>query len=183
MRKLKYAEQKLLKHTDFFNWEVDNNLHEIKIIRKYYIQKREHYTFYNKLSRQIREIARKIKELDPKDPYRIEAGGQLIEKLHTMGIIPTKWNLQLLDKVTASSFCRRRLPSILVKNKMAPHLKSAVTFVEQGHVRVGADVVKDPAYLVSRVLEDYVTWVDSSKIKEHILQYNEMKDDFDFENC
>ena len=46
VRKLKYHEKKLLKKVDFISWEVDNNLHEIKVMRKYYIQKREDYTKY-----------------------------------------------------------------------------------------------------------------------------------------
>lgn len=53
MRKLKHHEKKLLKKVDFFNWEVDNNLHELKIMRKYRILKRENYTMYNKLSRYV----------------------------------------------------------------------------------------------------------------------------------
>lgn len=67
-----------------------------------------------------------------------------------MGIIPTRWNLELCSKVSASSFCRRRLPCVMVKSGMAPSLKTAVTFIEQGHVRVGADVIKDPAFLITR---------------------------------
>lgn len=63
VRKLKFHEQKLLKKVDFINWEVDNNLHEVKVMKKFCIQKREDYTMYNKLSREIREIVRKIKDL------------------------------------------------------------------------------------------------------------------------
>jgi len=36
---------------------------------------------YNKLSRQVRELARKVKELELKDPFRLEATSQLLEKL------------------------------------------------------------------------------------------------------
>lgn len=43
VRKLKFHEQKLLKKVDFIDWKVDNNLHEVKILKKYYIQKREDY--------------------------------------------------------------------------------------------------------------------------------------------
>ena len=45
--------------------------------------------------------------------------------------------------------------------------------------QVGAEVVKDPAFLITRTLEDFVTWVDSSKIRQHVLEYNDMKDDYD----
>lgn len=44
---------------------------------------------------------------------------------------------------------------------------------------MGTDLVSDPAYLVTRDMEDYVTWVDSSKIKRHIMKYNNALDDFD----
>lgn len=67
-----------------------------------------------------------------------------------MGLIPTKWDLALCQKVNASSFCRRRLPVIMVRNKMSENLKMAVQLIEQGHVRVGAELVKDPAFLVTR---------------------------------
>lgn len=179
MRKLKYHEKKLLKKVDFISWEIDNNLHEVKVMKKYYIQRRQDYTLYNKLSRHIRELARRIKELDVKDPFRIEATGQLLNKLHGLGLVPTKATLELCDKVCATSFCRRRLPVVMVRSHMAETLKSAVTFIEQGHVRVGPEVVTDPAYLVSRGLEDFVTWTDTSAIRRHIMDYNELRDDFD----
>lgn len=44
VRKLKFHEQKLLKKVDFISWKVDNNLNEVKTMKKYYIQKREDYT-------------------------------------------------------------------------------------------------------------------------------------------
>ena len=67
MRKLKYHEKKLLKKVDFFNWEIDNNQHELKIMRKYRILKREQYTMYNKLSRfyQYKIIGRHLKVFSP----------------------------------------------------------------------------------------------------------------------
>lgn len=56
---------------------------------------------------------------------------------------------------------------------------------KQGHVRVGVDLITDPAYLVTRNMEDYVTWVDTSKIKKHIMKYNDKLDDYDLlgEQC
>ncbi|XP_071992728.1 U3 small nucleolar ribonucleoprotein protein IMP3 [Engystomops pustulosus] len=179
VRKLKYHEQKLLKKVDFINWEVDNNVHELKVLRKYHLDRREDYTIYNKLSRNVRELAAKIKDLEEKDPFRSQSTAKLLEKLYALGLVPTKQSLQLCDTVTASSFCRRRLPTIVVKLRMAQNLKNAITFIEQGHIRVGAEVVTDPAFLVTRNMEDFITWVDSSKIKRHVVEYNDERDDFD----
>lgn len=88
--------------------------------------------------------------MDPKHPFRIEQSALLLEKLYLMGLIPTKWDLSLCDKITASCFCRRRLPVVMVRNKMSESVKMATQLIEQGHVRVGTEVVKDPAFLVTR---------------------------------
>ena len=88
---------------------------------------------------------------------------------------------------------RRRLPVVLKQLKFAESVKEAVTFIEQGRnyfyinrnfkiildIRVGTDVVNDPALLVTRPMEDYITWVDSSKIKKKIMKYNDKLDDYD----
>ncbi|XP_072176820.1 U3 small nucleolar ribonucleoprotein protein IMP3-like [Diadema setosum] len=179
MRKLKYHEQKLLKKVDFISWEVDNNLNEVKVMRRYHLPRREDYTRYNKLSRRVRDLVNKIKQLDSKDPFRTKCTTELLNKLYNIGLVPTKQNLALCNAVSASSFCRRRLPVVMVRLKMAEDVKSAVKLVEQGHVRVGPELVLDPAFIVTRSMEDFVTWVDTSKIRKHIMEYNDARDDFD----
>ncbi|XP_055607608.1 U3 small nucleolar ribonucleoprotein protein IMP3 [Uranotaenia lowii] len=179
VRKLKFHEQKLLKKVDFFNWKETNNLNEVKVMRKYNIQKREDYTTYNKLSRSIREMAGRLAEIDAKHPFRTEMSALLLEKLYVMGLIPTKWDLENVNQISASSFCRRRLPVVLLRNKMSENIQHATKMIEHGHVRVGAEVVKDPAFLVPRTMEDFVTWVDGSAIRKHVLEYNDLRDDFE----
>lgn len=49
----------------------------------------------------------------------------------------------------------------------------------QGHVRVGPETVTDPAFHVTKNMEDFVTWVDTSKIKRKVAQYNDRLDDYD----
>merc|ERR1712226_2094 len=131
------------------------------------------------MSREIRDIVRMIKDLDSKSQHRADLSAQMLEKMFQMGLIPTKWNLELCDKITASSFCRRRLPVVMVRSKMAETVKSAVQMVESGHIRVGPDTVLDPAFLVPRNLEDFVTWVDSSKVRQHVLEYQDLRDDYE----
>lgn len=67
-----------------------------------------------------------------------------------MGLISNKSDLGQCESITASAFCRRRLPVVLCRLKMAETLKEAVKYVEQGHLRVGPDVVTDPAFLCTR---------------------------------
>jgi len=179
MAKLKYHEKKLLKHVDFHNWEVDNSLHENKIIRKYRILKREQYTLYNKLSREIRNQIRTIRDLPPKDKFRAYATTKMLDKLYNIGLISTKESLQEAEKVTASAFCRRRLPWVMVKLRMAQGLKMATQYIQQGHVRIGPDICLDESRIVSREHEDLVTWCHKSKIRTKIDEYNDERDDYD----
>ncbi|KAG2499384.1 hypothetical protein HYH03_002959 [Edaphochlamys debaryana] len=179
MRQLKHHEKKLLKKVDFLRWKSDDNVRELQVMRRYHIQDRDDYKKYNKICGMITKMTSLIKQLDPKDPTRIELTDQLLEKLHNMGVIPTKKSLVQCDKLATASFCRRRLAVVMVRLKMAETLREAATFVEQGHVRVGPTTVTDPAYHVTRNMEDFVTWVDTSKVKRKVLKYNDKLDDFD----
>lgn len=84
----------------------------------------------------------------------------------------------LETKITVSAFCRRRLPVVMCKLKMAQTVADATKLIEQGHVRIGPQVITDPAFLVSRKMEDFLTWVDSSKIRKNILKYRNEIDDY-----
>ena len=178
MRKLKYHESKLLKRVDFLNWSHENNLREVHVLRRYLIQDREDYHSYNKLVGLVTKLVTLLKKLDERDAVRVEVTDLLLDKLHGLGVIQKK-RLSACDRIAASALCRSRLPVVLVRLKLAETMREAVELVEQGHVRVGPEVVTDPAYLVTRGMEDYLTWVDTSKVRRHVLQYNEKLDDFD----
>lgn len=167
MRQLSHHEQKLLKKVDFLQWKSTENVREVKVMRRYHIQKREDYIKYvhnrpkaksqpaqrgykptrrdltqirhlfyliryNKLCGNIKALANKISLLPPQDPFRAKQEEALLEKLYNMGIITAQKQFSQTDKVTVSSFCRRRLPIVMCRLKMAETVKEAVTFVEQG---------------------------------------------------
>ena len=97
-----------------------------------------------------------------------------------MGILSAMTKLSEVErKVSVSRLARRRLGVVMTRLRMAENVTAAVKFVEQGHVRVGTEVVTDAAFLVTRNMEDFVTWVDSSKVKRNILRYRDKLDDFD----
>lgn len=172
-------------------------------MRRYHIQDPSTYTKYNRICGSIRHLAHKLALLDPSDPVRRKHETLLLEKLHAMGILPQGAKMSDVEnKVTVAAFCRRRLPVVMTRLRMCETVHNGVRFVEQGHVRVGPEVVVDPAYLVTRYvwsscfsggdgmgwdganferrnMEDFVTWVDSSKIKRNIMKYRDTVDDFD----
>lgn len=180
VRALKHHEQKLLKKVDFLDWKQDQNHRDTSVMRTYHIQNREDYHKYNKICGEIRKLAHKLSLLQATDPFRIKREQLLLEKLYNIGVLASKSKISDLEnKITVSAFCRRRIPVVMCRLKMAENLKDATTFLEQGHVRVGPTIITDPAYLVTRNLEDYLTWVDTSKIKQNVLKYKNQIDDFD----
>ncbi|EEP75978.1 U3 small nucleolar ribonucleoprotein protein IMP3 [Uncinocarpus reesii 1704] len=193
VRKLKHHEKsnisntsspRLLRKVDLYTYKSDNNHRETTIRQRYHLQDPLDYKKYNALCGSVRQLAHKLSAMDPESPFRREMEAQMLEKLWAMGILKQNREqgagLSRVEReVTVSAFARRRLGVLMSRNGMVESVSAAVKFIEQGHVRVGTEVVTDPAFLVTRNLEDYVTWVDSSKIKRNILQYREKLDDFD----
>ena len=179
MRELKHHEKRLLRKVDFFQWKSEAGHREASVVRRYLLQNREDYVKYNKVVGKITKLTAALKKLGQEHEKRKQVSKLLLEKLYNMGVLDNTSSLTLLESLSVSSFCRRRLPVVMVRLKMSENLKEATTFIEQGQIRVGPNVITDPAYLVSRTLEDYVTWVDSSKIKRVIMKYNDKLDDFD----
>lgn len=155
VRKLKHHEQRLLRKVDFTTYKSDNNHREAAVLRRYAIQNPSDYTRYNRLCGSLRQLAHKLAALEPDDPVRRKHEELLLEKLFDMGVIGSggggRGKLSDVEhKVTVSAFARRRLGVVMTRLSMADTLQAAVKFVEQGHVRVGTEVVTDPAYLVTR---------------------------------
>ncbi|KAI9647780.1 U3 small nucleolar ribonucleoprotein imp3 [Ciborinia camelliae] len=183
VRKLKHHEQKLLRKVDFTTYASDNNHRDAAVIRRYAIQKPGDYQKYNRLCGSLRQLAHKLTLLPPDSPVRLKQEQLLLSKLHDIGILPSTASTSKLSSVeshvTVSAFCRRRLPVVMTRLRMAETVQAANKIIEQGHVRVGTETITDTAFLVTRSMEDFVTWVDGSKIKRNILKYREKLDDFD----
>ncbi|KAK7952188.1 uncharacterized protein PG986_007916 [Apiospora aurea] len=179
VRKLKHHEQKLLKKVDFITYKSDNNHRDHEVIRRYSIQKVEDYHKYNRLCGSIRQYAHKLSQLNPESAFRRKHEDLLLEKLYDMGVLAQTSKMSSVEKITVSAFARRRLPVVMQRLKMSETVSGAIKLIEQGHVRVGTEVVTDPAYLVNRSMEDFITWAEGSKIKRHVMKYKDRLDDFE----
>ncbi|KAH8741729.1 S4 domain [Cryptosporidium ryanae] len=180
MRKLKFHEQKLLKKVNLYSWKKEDGERETKILRRYYIQDREDYTKYNKLCGEITSLVSKLRKLPIDDEFRKSISDILLKKLYNMGVIPSYTSLDAVKELSASAFCRRRLGVVLVQLKFCPNLKDSVKLIEQGHIRIGPNRVTNPAFHVSREMEDHITWTEGSKIKSIKQKFNKEYDDFEF---
>lgn len=178
MRKLKYHEQKLLKKVNLLEWKSTNTTREQHIMSKFYLQNREDYHFYNCIVGRIRKLATALSKLKDTDETKNTLGRNLVQRLYNIGIIEDKKLIECKN-VNVTSFCKRRLSYIMLKRKMVPHTKAAITFIEQGHVRLGGRVIDNSGTLVSRGMDEFIRWVDDSKIKKKIDTFNNEYDDYE----
>ncbi|KAL2889651.1 U3 small nucleolar ribonucleoprotein IMP3 [Ceratocystis lukuohia] len=179
VRKLKYHEQKLLKKVDFVNYKKDEH-RDANVVRRYMIQKPEDYHKYNRLCGSLRQLAHRLSLLPPDSAVRRKHEELLLNKLYDMGVLSSASKLSSVEHdVTVSAFARRRLPVVMTRLRMAENVQAATKMIEQGHVRVGTETITDCAYLVTRSMEDFVTWTVGSKIKRNIMKYRDQLDDFE----
>jgi U3 small nucleolar ribonucleoprotein protein IMP3 len=166
-------------------------------MRRYHIQNREDYQSYNRLCGSIRGLAHKLAQLPEQDPFRSKYEGNLLSKLYDMGILDITAKVgDIEDKVTVSALCRRRLAVVMCRLKMCETVSkvswlSWLSFCPASNAdfpnqligrtihRTRPDPITDPAFLVTRHMEDFVTWVDTSKLKRVVMSYNDELDDFD----
>lgn len=172
MRKLKYHEKKILRKVDFVNWK--HNIKEVAIMRRYNISRHEYQAYYN-VCLEIKQIAQQIIDLK-EESSKVRLTNVIIDKLYSMGLIKTKRIKKCLS-IDLKAFCRRRLPVYIVQSGMfnGP-LSVAVKYIEHGHIRIGPQIIRDPAAFVTVEQEDYITWDD--KFKKKIEEYRGEHDDY-----
>ncbi|CAK9022918.1 unnamed protein product [Durusdinium trenchii] len=179
MRQLKHHEQKLLKKVNFYDWKSTRNVRESSILRKYQIEDREDYTKYQKLALLIQKLTSGLRKLKSSDEDRIKMTEILLDKMYSLGLIQNTQSLEDSHELPASTFCRRRLPVVLVRMKLCQDLPQAIKYIKQGEIRIGPDVVTNPALHVTREMEDHITWAEGSKMRRQIKEFSNEADDFE----
>ena len=180
MRELKHYEKKLLKKTEFYDWKNISSLKKAQIVRKYRLKSRAQYAHYEKIVGFITRMGTLLKKLPEKSEFRQRILKQVLNKLFETGVLTGKEGTEkTLEKVSVSRLVRRRLLVMLKSLKFVETLKEGETYIQQGHIMVGNEVVRDSDLLVSRQLEDHITWNDKSKIKRKIMRFNQKEDDFE----
>lgn len=179
MRELKYHEKKLLKKVNFLEWKKTNSTREHLVTTKYLLKDREDYKRYNLVVGMIRKLTETLSRLADTDTTKMVVAKKLINLLYDAGILSER-KLVNCSKVNVSSFCERRLPVVMVKMGLIKTFTHGDEFVQHGHVRVGMKTISDPSMLISRSMEEYITWTDSSKIRRKIEEFNDAQDDYGY---
>jgi U3 small nucleolar ribonucleoprotein protein IMP3 len=165
VRKLAHHESRLLRHVSLHQYPTTSSSTPVSapVLRRYAIARPSDYTSYNRICGSLRQLAARLAKLPPDDPVRRRLESELLGKLWDIGILghvassgdPSggggRGKLSDVEKkVTVSAFARRRLGVVMTRLRMGDTVQAANRFVQQGHVRVGTEVVTDESFLVTR---------------------------------
>ena len=102
----------------------------------------------------------------------------VLGKLFDMGLIATggggRGKLSDVERLSVSAFARRRLPVVMTRLSMSDNIQAAIKFIEQGHVRVGTEVVTDAAFMVTRCVKG--TRLSSQRLADPLQKYGGLRD-------
>lgn len=75
---------------------------------------------YNVLVGRIHHLSLRLSTLSPNDPFRSKHEASLLNKLYDMALLDMGTKMSdVTKKINVSCFCRRRLPVVMVRMKMA----------------------------------------------------------------
>ena len=150
---------------DFANLEA-----ELKLVGAYGLRnKRELWRHRTEMST-LRRRAREMVSMEVAEREQMEA--ELIARLHRLGLIPEKGNLDDILSLNVQDLMERRLQTVLFRKGMAKSFFQSRQLITHGHVSIGGRKMKAPSYMVTRSDEESLDYSESSPfvIKTHPLR-------------
>jgi len=110
--------------------------------------------------RSFRRRARDLAAKRDKEQEKI-----LLDKLHKMGLLDKNADLDDVLSLTIENLLERRLQTVVLKNNMANTPKQARQIITHGHIAVEGRRTIYPSFIVTRDLEDKISFYKGSSIK------------------
>lgn len=115
----------------------------------------------------VRSAARKLLTLDEKDPKRVFEGDAMLRRLTRFGVLSTdEKRLDDVLRLSTQKFLERRLQTRVYKLNMARSVHHARCVILQRHIRVGKQLVNQPAFLVKGDSESHIDFALHSPLNQ-----------------
>ena len=86
----------------------------------------------------------------------------LISKLHSYGLIEANAPLDDVLALELKNILERRLQTLVLRKGLANTVKQARQMITHQHIKVGVKPISSPAYIVSKIEEAAIVFVDKS---------------------
>ncbi len=148
--------------TPRFPWRADTQMAELTLIGQYGLRnKREFWRHKTMLSR-FRGIAREL--LGKPAEERGKQEGELIGRLHRIGVLPEEAGLDDVLDLGVESILERRLQTVVFRRGLAGSVQQARQLVVHGHIAIGGRKVVSPGYLVMKEEEASLAYAPTSPL-------------------
>jgi small subunit ribosomal protein S4 len=150
---------------DFTNLEA-----ELKLVGAYGLRnKRELWRHRTELST-LRRRAREMVSMEISEREQMET--ELLRRLHKLGLVPEKGNLDDILSLNVQDLMERRLQTVLFRKGMVKSFFQSRQLIAHGHIAIDGRKMKSPSYMVTRSDEGNLDYAESSPyiIKTHPLR-------------
>lgn len=144
-------------------YEKERLDNELKLVGEFGLKnKKEVWRVQMGLSK-IRNAARSLLMLDDTDPKRLFEGRALMRRMYRYGFLDeTQDKLDYVLALTPQTFLERRLQTLVFKQGLAKSIHHARVLIQQGHIRVGKQIVTVPSYMVRVDSEKHIDFALTS---------------------
>ena len=97
---------------------------------------------------------------------------EFLGRLHRLGLIPERSNLDDILGLNVQDLMERRLQTVLFRRGMAKSFFQSRQLISHGHIAISGRKMKAPSYIVTRTDEGSLDYAESSPfvIKTHPLR-------------
>lgn len=142
-------------------WNEDLLREELQLLGEYGLRNKRELWLARALLRRTKERARAL--LSAPLEEREEAENQFKERLYRQGLInDTSVPLDNVLSLDIRAVLERRLQTLVVRRGLAKSMYQARQMIVHGHVAVAGRRVTSPGFLVSRELEDQISYAPTS---------------------
>jgi len=151
-------------------WDFANLEAELKLVGAYGLRnKRELWCHKTELST-LRRRAREMVSMGVVEREQVEA--EFLGRLHRMGLVPERGNLDDILGLNVQDLMERRLQTVLFRRGLAKSFFQSRQLITHGHIAIGGRKMKAPSYMVTRTDEESLDYAESSPyvVKTHPLR-------------
>ena len=158
MRKIKKKFQKPRSR-----WDRERIKKENELMKTYGLTKKNEVWKVESILRSFRRRARSLAAKRDKTQEKV-----LIDKLHRMGLLEKDAGLDSVLSLTSENLLERRLQTFVFKKNLANTINHARQLITHGHIAVNGRKIVYPSFIVTRELEDKISFYKEPNVKAPI---------------
>jgi len=141
-------------------WDKERMNKEDQLMKTFGLRRKREIWKGESILRSFRRRARNLAAKRDKEQEKI-----LLDKLHKMGLLDKNANLDDVLSLTIENLLNRRLQTIVLKKNMVNTPKQARQIITHGHIAIEGRRTIYPSFIVTRDLEDKISFYKGSSIK------------------